>query len=633
MSLEAICRAIEEGGLTPHEEATRRLVSRAARMGVLPPAAGEPAFQRRYLEAARIGVANRFVDALLRERLVPSRRLDATTFEIPLAHGAVVVQARRFDSFGRLLDIFRRGLVTATGERALDHPLQVFQAVAPLLESRFERARIERLVLEELPGSVANLALALGAEELERSGWRRRGVGTVRAWAQTFENPDQRRRAMEGMIWEGHSSHPCTKTRFEMAPAHSIRFAPELSRSPLQLGFVALREELAQRAGHDVQDLLAALWPGLRGEANQRLLRLGLEASRYVLLPVHPWQLQHRIPRSFGDLVSERALVRLDLEAPAWPQLSLRTVEPAIDGVPPYHLKLAIGVQTTSAERTISPQSVHNGPRFSALLESLASEAGLALRVIGEVGALGVEPDRIPGGAERARHLSVIVRDNPTAQAPGPGQNWLAAALVSRSPFSSCSLAAEWVHHLAGTRGLPLAEAARIYFLRFCQTLLTPTLALLSRYGVALEAHGQNTFFDLDDDGLPISLAIRDFGGLRIHRPTLEAAGHCVAMRKGSAPSASDLHEVRTKFSHCVLQSLLSDLIEALGRDLPGALPDPWAVVAATLRSCLAPDPSTLSELCRSPTRAKSLTTMRLTDRYNSYLYTEVPNPLRGSDV
>jgi len=58
----------------------------------------------------------------------------------------------------------------------------------------------------------------------------------------------------------------------------------------------------------------------------------------------------------------------------------LRSVAPV--GLP-YHLKLALAVQTTSALRTISPYSVFNGPRLTAAAKLIAPPGALAGRTAG----------------------------------------------------------------------------------------------------------------------------------------------------------------------------------------------------------------------------------------------------------
>ena len=84
----------------------------------------------------------------------------------------------------------------------------------------------------------------------------------------------------------------------------------------------------------------------------------------------------------------------------------------------PYHLKLALAVQTTSALRTISPYSVFNGPRLAAAAKAIAPPA---LDVVDEVATAGLRhPDpnvakyapppqkkrRVTAGGRRGRQLT-----------------------------------------------------------------------------------------------------------------------------------------------------------------------------------------------------------------------------------
>lgn len=180
----------------------------------------------------------------------------------------------------------------------------------------------------ELDNSVANLALARGAQPGAPPPWR---------------HPTD----AEQSVVDGHPLHPGCRTRWGMTTAHVLAYAPE-HRPVVPLALVRVP---------------AARW-------------VSTGAGLPPLLPMHPWQLAHlreRYPwvRSGGEVV------------PARPLMSLRTLAPLAD--PAHHLKTALDVQMTSAVRTVSPAALHNGPAISALLRRIGAVPVMAETAAGAV--------------------------------------------------------------------------------------------------------------------------------------------------------------------------------------------------------------------------------------------------------
>src|SRR5690606_20142192 len=77
---------------------------------------------------------------------------------------------------------------------------------------------------------------------------------------------------------------------------------------------------------------------------------------------LHPWQherLRHEHPW----------LATVEREIPARPLMALRTLSLVDD--PAHQVKTSVDIQMTSAVRTVSPASVHNGHALSALMAVL----------------------------------------------------------------------------------------------------------------------------------------------------------------------------------------------------------------------------------------------------------------------
>lgn len=103
-------------------------------------------------------------------------------------------------------------------------------------------------------------------------------------------------------------------------------------------------------------------------------------------------------------------------------------------------------------------------------------------------------------------------------------------------------------------------------------------------HGIAFEAHGQNTLARFNKQtGLLTGFVFRDFGGLRIHTPTLLAStgvvldilpGHCIVV--------SDVREAYKHLYHNLIELHLHRLIRVLGFHHNG---QGWELVRRSLES------------------------------------------------
>lgn len=458
------------------------------------------------------------------------------------------------------------------------------------------RGRVE----QELGDSAFNLALAHLAAALRP------------CWARAHPH-DPRATDPEHWVTEGHPWHPMTKTRLGLGLAEHARLAPELlAETPLRA--VDVRASLAQVTTALVERL--APW-------------LGAPPSGFVRLPVHGRQLP-RLARLLRDRFGRDVVPVPDLHARGRSLLSLRTAAFAAPGVGPLHLKLALDVHTTSARRVVSPMSVHNGPRVSALLAAIgaADRECAGLRVCAETMTGGLRAE-VDGAAQ----LGLIVRDGHDLRGPDGAPAWVCAGLGDPSPLDGRTGVAQLSEGFGGTA----PQRARAMLEQYLARLCPPLLRLCVAHGVALEGHLQNTLVQVVD-GRPHGFVVRDLGGIRIHGPRLGAAGHALALHPGSFIITSDLAELQGKLAHTLFHAHLGTLFrwveDALG--LPST--EGWAIAREHVVGCLrrwSADPA-LRPACEADAaawlaprvRAKALLRMRIDDASSDYAYAEVDNPL-----
>nr|WP_255216466.1 IucA/IucC family protein [Pseudenhygromyxa sp. WMMC2535] len=499
----------------------------------------------------------------------------------------------------------------------LDAGLGLAGGPAPLLAALFDHegcpAPARARVLAELQDGVFNLASARLADALRSLAARAtEGEGAA----------DPRLSDPEHFVTEGHPWHPMARTRLGLGHADVLRHAPELL-ARARLPFVEVEADLLQ---------VSPAWLE-RSEQLSGAAHRDARARGRLRLPIHPVQAR-RLPSLFPAAWSSGAMRLVDDGAlDARSLLSLRTV--ALDrppAGPPLHLKLALSVHTTSARRRVSPMSVANGPRVSALLERiLATDPHTApLSLMAEHACVGLDPER--AGAA-AGELGLIVRRAPPANA------WVCAAMGERWPGEEARVLERACAGYPGDRG----QRVRALLDDWLAKLAGPALRLLCLHGVALEVHLQNTLVAVED-GRVRGFWIRDLGGIRLHAPRLRAAGWDLALAPDSFIITEDLEEVRGKLEHTLFHANLAHLFEVAAE--VGGVPEAqsWAraraFVDATLsRWAAAPELATghraallddRARLLAPRVRAKALLRMRMHDRISDYDYTEVDNALAG---
>jgi len=190
----------------------------------------------------------------------------------------------------------------------------------------------------------------------------------------------------------------------------------------------------------------------------------------------------------------------------------------------------------------------------------------------------------------------------------------------------------------AAGRGIAGADLAAIAFVRrYCEICLPGFLTIMSRYGVSLEGHLQNSI-PVFRGGETVCVLVRDFGGVRILRERLVRQGIRADLYPGSAVVIEDVEDLQNKVYYPVFQNHLGELVACLVRRLDVEEERLWGSVAEVCRGVfreLKGDPGIReqavrdeSALFRPTLDLKAMTTMRLLGDVTRYTFSEVPNPL-----
>ena len=331
--------------------------------------------------------------------------------------------------------------------------------------------------------------------------------------------------ASEQALLLGHLLHPTPKSRGEMSEAALRAYSPELA-ARFQLHWLAVDPGLVEHdsaTGTPAPQLAEALLrddPEVDGGALDAALA-GL--GERVLLPVHPWELQHLRGHDavVAALLQDDALVDLGpLGSPVAPTTSLRTV---CHEDWRWQLKFSLHVRVTNSLRVTLPKELRRAVEAARLkatsIGARAAELAPDFVMLQDPAYLTVRH-----GGEVIDGLSVLLRDHRWRSGAGaPADVSALTTLCQDHPFGGVSRLARIVAALAESGSRSEAEVARAWFGRYCDVVVVPLLWLFMELGLCMEPHQQNVLLELED-GWPVRARLPRQPGLL--PPRRRARGH-----------------------------------------------------------------------------------------------------------
>lgn len=599
------------------------------------------------LEPAAQRCFQRLMQALFRENLIHP---DACEYDssnrcwLPAGDGARLC----FDhlSGGRMNSWDLRGsIVLHTPGKApqkIQLPSELLAHLSSQLTSTTSSQVLQRLA-RELDDSFSNDTLCLafhhGWTERLRERIDTRFDNNLLAWinaGSSLQNPTS---LLEQWGTLGHPWHPNYKTKQGLNATQVIAFSPEFEASfPVVL--CALHRHCAHVEMLDetlhYRDWWQAHFPLAAEQLRQHLEARGLDAADYIPLPSHPWQAHEELPQSFARELADNRLIITDIVAfIGHPTMSFRTVIPQASRTAPM-VKLPVALRLTSVQRTVSPRSARMGPRISHLLLQILDREPQIQRL------LNIVPERVgvhfaprPADDERSRHAAVLYRDNPLTLIQKSELAVPVGSLFAINEFDQ-PLLRDWVQLAQGRDD---SEAMLAFFDDYLSIAVPSLLGIYLLYGVAFEAHQQNSFMVMGADGQLNRLLLRDFGDIRIHRKTLHAQGLDILLHEPKMTLFDEPGYVRDKLLHTTFMCHLGELALLCARHWNVPENGLWDRLATHVAECF----DTLREhvepqrwaterhaLLEQDWPAKSFMRMRLLDSHTD-IVGRLSNPLRSA--
>lgn len=298
---------------------------------------------------------------------------------------------------------------------------------------------------------------------------------------------------IEAAMTEGHPGFLANNGRIGFSLPDYRDYAPEQGRST-RLEWVAMRREQSHLAlGEGLTEEDHAVWslsPEERHALEGRLAGRGLDPSDYHLMPMHPWQAEHRLPITFAPDIARGDLVPLGAGGDEMqPQQSLRTFLNRTRPGAPY-VKVALAIQNMGFLRGLSPHYMRDTPAINDWLAALVAEdpelSAQGFRVLRERAAIGYTGDayhRTRTTNPHRKMLAALWRESPAAQL-APGERAFTMAALLHRDHEGRSFAAAMLR----ASGLPPEQ----WLAGYLRASLRPLVHLLLAHDVVVMPHGEN---------------------------------------------------------------------------------------------------------------------------------------------
>ncbi|MDX8365600.1 IucA/IucC family protein [Cytobacillus sp. IB215665] len=610
------------------------------------------------IHAGRRGIFQRLFQSLVRERIISEERITwlegkQLTIRVRLSDVQwLQADVKKLHSLGRFDLAGDIMLCSHKNSHKLAHPAELLEILkneglfAGVDDKQYERFKLE------IQNGVANLALALTGAERRKQDFPEY-IQTSMEWV-----IKQRQKSanfsplafFEQWVVEGHTLHPGAKTKLGLEVGDVVHYSPEWGASP-KVVIIAVSKMYCQTTSVNdltVKDYLYEEYTGLQEIVENYLIKSGLNPDQFDLVLVHPWQFKHTLGGLYKNELEQHHIIPIpEFSLPTQSLISFRSLAPIQRwGQKKHHIKTAINVQTTSAVRTVSPNSVENGPMLSklfAVIQQRENHFDNTFIVLQERAGSYFQPlNQQLSNDERwtyEANLACILRENPENYVSCEEEIAMpAAALLAQSPISDKKIVIELIEELANRlQTSNNQEAALLFISKYAQVSLRGFLTLMVRYGISLEGHMQNSV-SVFRNGELVKMIVRDFGGIRVLPERLEKQGFHATFYPNSSIVTNDVTQLRNIISYSVMQNHIAELITCIVRELDVDEEELWKQVKAVCSAIFSKlkvetDINSVANedeeaLFQPMIDLKGLTTMRLQGDITSYSYKKVPNPL-----
>ncbi|PKH22762.1 IucA/IucC family protein [Enterobacterales bacterium CwR94] len=318
---------------------------------------------------------------------------------------------------------------------------------------------------------------------------------------------------VETAMREGHPVFIANNGRIGFDAQDYLRYAPE-SAAAVSLNWIAVSKQKARFVCDDelsyAQLMASELGEFQLARFKGHLHSLGLDDNDYWLMPIHPWQWQHKIAINFAGDIAAAHIVWLGEGNDCYlAQQSIRTFF-NITAPHRYYVKTALSVLNMGFMRGLDPHSMLTTPQVNSWLYRTVSEdvffQSKGFKVLRERAAIGYFHE----GLEQAitkdspwkKMLSALWRESPMSLLK-PEQRLMTMASLLHVDGAGDSVVAA----LINDSGLD----AQTWVERYLDAYMSPILHAFFHYDLVFMPHGENLMLVLENNA-PVNMLMKDIG-------------------------------------------------------------------------------------------------------------------------
>ncbi|WP_404428084.1 IucA/IucC family protein [Sutcliffiella horikoshii] len=346
----------------------------------------------------------------------------------------------------------------------------------------------------------------------------------------------------------GHWLHPTPKSRQGMATWQHDLFAPELKGS-FQLHYFEVDKSILKEryfAGEDS--------PVVKDEI------LNITGEGRYLFPMHPLQSQWLLQQEYVQKAMEDNLIKYigPMGKTFSATSSIRTVYNKEDK---WMYKFSIPVKVTNSMRVNKVHELEAGVVMAELFNKMDFlQKHKCFRVLNDPISLSLN---LPGEMENG--FEVIMRSNPFQEGKGRGVHSIAALVQDPLPGDE-SLLEKLIQTISRMHQISPEEASFQWFQKYWQCSVEPMIALYDEYGLALEAHQQNSLVDVSNC-FPTYYYFRDNQGYYLSNSNRDELEKLVVNLKNAPELFYDEEIIQHRFTYYLFINHIFSIIYRMGED------------------------------------------------------------------
>ncbi|WP_128895900.1 IucA/IucC family protein [Longirhabdus pacifica] len=313
----------------------------------------------------------------------------------------------------------------------------------------------------------------------------------------------------QGLLF-GHLLHPTPKSRQGFNEEEVALYSPEM-KGQFALHYFRVHTSIVE---HDSALPISAIECIKQELLSDELVcdefkQQYCQQDEYALLPVHPWEAQYLLNTpKVKALIQKKVMQDVGKVGRAFaPTSSVRTV---YDAVSSFMYKFSLHVKITNSLRVNKRKELERGVEVTRLLQTSLGEAFKAeypgFDIITDPAYITLRLDD-----EQESGFEVMLRDNPFTLG-NESDSMPLVALGQDHPLGKQSRLGVIIEDIAKREGRSTEQVSKDWFRQYLSLSLHPLMWLYDNYGIALEAHQQNSIVKMQD-GYPSKVYYRDNQG------------------------------------------------------------------------------------------------------------------------